>query len=185
MSADAAPGRLEAVRALLTTWSIPNDTRHPADALDALAADPDAWERALPGVPVPAPGEVDELRALREDLRAALGDPRPVALAGWLERHRLAPRLQADGDAPVRLVPQHPGAAAELLARVVDAVADGTWYRLRACPDCAHAFYDTSRNASRTWCRMVRGDASGRSCGSIAKARAKRARDRGAREAAG
>ena len=34
---------------------------------------------------------------------------------------------------------------------------DGTWSRLKACPGegCAWAFYDRSRNGSRTWCSMA------------------------------
>ncbi len=58
-----------------------------------------------------------------------------------------------------------------LLAIVVEAQAAGTWARLKACPaeDCHWAFYDASRNRSRTWCSM-------QGCGNRAKARAYRAR---------
>jgi predicted RNA-binding Zn ribbon-like protein len=36
-----------------------------------------------------------------------------------------------------------------------DAIAAGTWGRLRACPTCQWAFYDTSRNRSSRWCDMA------------------------------
>ena len=62
-------------------------------------------------------------------------------------------------------------AVGQVLAIVAVAAADGTWERLKACPadDCHWAFYDFSRNHSRTWCTMS-------TCGNRAKARTYRAR---------
>lgn len=179
MTTDAAPAGLELVRAFLNTWSVPNDTREPRDDLAALAAEPAAWRRALPGLEPPEPQALPQLRRLREALRAALGREHPSELQPWLQRLPLLAQLPAAGTSrPVALVPRTDSATGHLLAQAVMAVADGTWYRLRACPDCRFVFYDTSRNGGRTWCRMTRDDAGGRSCGSLAKARAKRTRDR-------
>lgn len=164
MPDDRAPGELETVRQLLLTWSLPNDTRVPEDRLDV-------W------LPAAHRGEAGEVRALRDALRGALGREHPTVLAPWLARHPLHAVLADDGR-PVALVPDDPSLAGRLLSAVLTAVADGAWHRLRACPGCGYAFYDTSRNGSRTWCRMTKEDPTGRSCGSIAKARAKRARDR-------
>jgi predicted RNA-binding Zn ribbon-like protein len=80
--------------------------------------------------------------------------------------------IHDDGQAYAR--PAEQGVAA-LFARLLAAVADsqcaGTWDRLKACAadDCQWAFYDTSRNRSRTWCSME-------VCGNRAKTRAYRAR---------
>ena len=69
------------------------------------------------------------------------------------------------------------GALAGLLlagmAWMPSAQAQGTWARLKACSadSCRWAFYDFSRNHSRTWCTMAE-------CGNRAKARAYRARKR-------
>ena len=62
---------------------------------------------------------------------------------------------------------------ARMLAIMVRAQADGTWARMKACPadDCMAAYYDRSRNRSRTWCDMT-------TCGNRAKARSYRARQR-------
>ena len=181
MPADIAPGDLEVVRSFLNTYAVPNDTRTPTDALPTLGADPTAWSEVLPGIPRPVPEDLDALRALRSDLREALGAQRPTSLAAWLERIPLAPVLRDSADRrPVELVDPSGTAAGALLASALDAVSEGTWHRLRGCPDCRYVFYDTSRNASRTWCRMTKEDAAGRSCGSLAKARAKRERDRAA-----
>ena len=64
-----------------------------------------------------------------------------------------------------------PALFARLLAAVADAQCAGTWDRLKACAadDCQWAFYDSSRNQSRTWCSME-------VCGNRAKTRAYRTR---------
>ena len=56
---------------------------------------------------------------------------------------------------------------ARLLAVIAQAEIEGTWERLKVCPadDCLWAFFDFSRNHSRTWCDMA-------VCGNRAKARA-------------
>ncbi|WP_285587806.1 CGNR zinc finger domain-containing protein [Herbidospora sp. NBRC 101105] len=71
------------------------------------------------------------------------------------------PRLAARARTPVE------AALAGLLAVVAEAVAEGTWTRLKACrePSCRWAYYDHSRNRRRTWCSMD-------ICGNRAKARA-------------
>jgi predicted RNA-binding Zn ribbon-like protein len=171
-----APGELEELRAFLNSWWIPNDTRQPVDDLPTLAGDHGQWSRALPSVPLPTRSAVPSLRALRDELRANLGVSHPVALGGLIDSHRWRVALTHSDPAPaIRLVPQRRTAAASLLAIAVDAIAIGRWHRLRACPDCGWVFYDTSRNASRTWCSMT-GAGGARACGSIAKTRAYRAR---------
>jgi predicted RNA-binding Zn ribbon-like protein len=68
------------------------------------------------------------------------------------------------------------GAIARLMADVAQASVDGSWARLKACPEetCRWAFYDHSKNRSARWCSME-------TCGNMAKARAYRARQRGAK----
>jgi predicted RNA-binding Zn ribbon-like protein len=74
-----------------------------------------------------------------------------------------------------RLVPRSSSAVdaalASILAAVVEAEAEGTWSRFKACraDDCQWAYFDESRNRSRAWCSMA-------SCGNRAKARAFRNR---------
>jgi predicted RNA-binding Zn ribbon-like protein len=66
------------------------------------------------------------------------------------------------------------GALARLAAAAVLAHWDGSWERLKVCPadHCLWAFYDTSKNRSRTWCSM-------RVCGNRTKTRTYRSRHRG------
>jgi predicted RNA-binding Zn ribbon-like protein len=176
MSSSDAPGNLEELRTFLNTWWVPNDTRQPVDDLAVLASEHDQWARVLPSVPPPTRSAVSSLRDLRDELRANLGVSHPVALAGLVDSHRWHVALAAPGTEPaIRVVPQRPTTGASLLAIAIDAIATGRWHRLRACPDCGWVFFDSSRNARRTWCSMT-GAGGARGCGSIAKTRAYRAR---------
>jgi len=114
---------------------------------------------------------VDELDmrdaiALREALRALLrentGGP-PDAAARRTVEHvaRDCPLVVGfdTGDGPPALRPAPSdvrGALGVILSRVVGAVADGSWQRLKACSEhrCEWAFYDRSRNRSSRWCSM-------------------------------
>jgi predicted RNA-binding Zn ribbon-like protein len=64
-----------------------------------------------------------------------------------------------------------PAATALALGVLAEAMADGTWWRLKACPgpDCGWAFYDASRNRASQWCSMA-------ICGNRVKGAAFRAR---------
>ena len=112
--------------------------------------------------------------AVREHLRALLLannggelDPAaPAALSAAADRARLTVALDEHGRATV--LPRAGGidrVAGRLLGIVARAQADGSWERLKACPwhTCHVAFYDHSRNHSRTWCSMA-------VCGNRAKA---------------
>ena len=63
------------------------------------------------------------------------------------------------------------GAVGRVLGCVADAMADGTWERLKACraEDCHWGYLDTAKNHSRAWCSMS-------SCGNRAKVNAYRER---------
>lgn len=87
-------------------------------------------------------------------------------------RAGLRPRFYLDGSVELEVAGR--GAApglGRLIGIVYEAMRDGTWRRLKACPEhsCNYAFYDHSRNGSRTWCTMAQ-------CGSRSKMRAYRAR---------
>jgi predicted RNA-binding Zn ribbon-like protein len=111
--------------------------------------------------------DADAAAEVRAALRAAVGEeaPRPAGLSA-----QVTVSLEADGP---RLV------AGDVVGAVLAAASRlavlGEWDRVKICPadDCRWAFYDRSRNHSRTWCSM-------RVCGNREKARAWRERTRGA-----
>jgi len=187
-----APVPLRWVEALVNTRNVDLGTDE-IGTPDGLAG----WlrERGLlpDGAPVPVGGHQRTL-CVREGLRALIAannqEPDRPLLSGHrstadgvepsalIDLARLLPDLPLvlDVSAPSpRLVPAGDdpldAALETLLAAVAQAVADGTWSRLKACrePSCRWAFYDQSRNRSRAWCSME-------ICGNRAKARAFRRR---------
>jgi predicted RNA-binding Zn ribbon-like protein len=118
----------------------------------------------------------DVREALRELLRANNGlDVDEAAAAATLDaasrRAGLTVRFEKG---VIRLVPRERGvrgALGNVLAAAAEAMADGSWQRLKACRSdtCQWAFVDNARNHSRQWCSMT-------VCGNREKARVFRER---------
>jgi predicted RNA-binding Zn ribbon-like protein len=119
-------------------------------------------------------------RALREALRELLRSNNEVEVDrdGALETLDAAARRAGLAvrfvDGAIRFRPTRGGVAGGLalvLAEVGDAMADGSWRKVKACrsDSCRYAFVDYSRNQSRQWCSM-------KVCGNREKARTFRAR---------
>ena len=166
-----APGDLRLVQRLVNTLDLEEGT-------DALS---DTW----PGSAGLASGalseeDVERVAIFREAVRRLLlahtgGEVDAEAVAA-LEAfgQEATVRVSFGADGSPRLEPAASGGdevIARLLAIIARTAAEGTWERLKACPaDACHwAFYDFSRNHSRTWCDM-------KVCGNRAKARSYRAR---------
>ena len=177
-----APGALDAIRAFVNTY----DVESRADAI-AEPAQLAAWlgEQGLAdGDVTPTAAQVARAASLREALRELLlanagvdADPEaPPVLDDAARRAGLGVRFGPDGAS--RLEPGAggvDGALGRLVAIVAQAMADGTWPRLKSClaDDCRWAFYDHTRNHSGRWCDMA-------VCGNRTKVRAFRARQAGA-----
>ncbi|HEX3792630.1 MAG TPA: CGNR zinc finger domain-containing protein [Pseudonocardiaceae bacterium] len=150
----------ELVLAFLNTLDVEQGT-------DALNDEAD-WQEWAARTGLAPPGDRDHARAVRTALREAVGDP-------------LASDGVPLGSAPIgvtlddRGVPVLAGADAvgQVLAASVRLSVLGQWDRVKICPadNCRWAFFDHSRNRSRTWCSM-------RVCGNRTKARIWRERAR-------
>lgn len=138
-------------------------------------------------------GDLERVLVVREGLRAVIArnnagehagvdDVVDAVLPDALERlEAIAPELSLVVDVsadPPALAPRHDARPidallARLLGAVAVAVADGSWKRMKACgqPGCRWAYFDSSRNTSRSWCDMT-------TCGNRAKARAFRERQK-------
>lgn len=126
----------------------------------------------------------DRAVRLREALRALLashnGVPLDRSAVGVVNAEiaacGLRPALDPDTAGQVRWPPgaEADALASAVLAAVLDATANGSWRRMKACAadDCRYAFYDHTRNCSGRWC-----DVSG--CGANARMRAYRRRHAG------
>ena len=113
---------------------------------------------------------IRQLLLAHNDCAVEEADPLAV-LDAAAKRARLGLRF-LDGTA--RVEPSAPGVAGavgRILGCVADAMADGTWDRLKACraEDCQWGYVDTAKNHSRAWCSMS-------SCGNRAKVNAYRER---------
>lgn len=173
----AAPEPIEEVRRLLNTAERPAP-ESAADRLVLLAGSARSWRSLFPFAPLPERGELEDLLALRSDLLQALEIATEAAegLRPWLAAHPVVVEIVDSPDGPVLgYAGDRRSVCGYFVAQVVEAIEDGTWRRLRSCPDCGLVFFDRSRNRSRRWCGMYAGE-SGRSCGSIAKVRAWRER---------
>jgi predicted RNA-binding Zn ribbon-like protein len=175
---EPAPGELWRVQRLVNTLDLEDGTDDLADPL-ALAS----W---LVSHGLSEAGETfdDEdaarVRSFREALRRLLlshnGGALDLAAVDALDAAaRLSPIVVGFApDGSPRLSGSGSGASAVLgrvLAIIARADAEGTWARLKICPadECLWAFYDFSRNHSRTWCSMS-------VCGNRSKARTYRRR---------
>jgi predicted RNA-binding Zn ribbon-like protein len=156
-----APGRLGLVQAFANSfWDL---DRHGEDEWP----DADGYRAWLIGRGFAAGGAGEGERAeaigLREAIRALAyrnHDGRPPG-------PELAVLDRAAAGAPVALrfdpVPRHAplgdghsALVGLVLGVIAEAMGDGSWRRLKACPgpDCGWLFYDASRNLSSQWCSM-------------------------------
>ena len=147
------------------------NTEIPVWAVDDIAT-PEllaSWLRSrelLSGAAHVDPGSFVRARALRNVLRElAKRNTRGMPAEDTLRAEfasvaaELPVRFELGERGDVRLEPARDGvcgALAEILTRVFEAQASGTWKRLKSCPGphCGWLFYDASRNASSTWCSM-------------------------------
>jgi predicted RNA-binding Zn ribbon-like protein len=165
---EPAPPGLELVQAFVNTV----DREHGPDLFDTVAGLRE-WlgARDLPGRV--GREELDRARAVREGIRSLLlvnggHEPEPGALDGVDRALRGADAAIRLGSGRPALGPARPGfdgVLGRIAAEIVNAAADGTWERLKACPgrNCQWAGYDRSKNRTATWCSM-------RVCGGRAKA---------------
>jgi predicted RNA-binding Zn ribbon-like protein len=172
------PGRLDLVRELVNSVDLETGEDDLATP-EGLAR----WcrDRKLVGAREPL-GEghrkkmVEVREALRELLRANAGEAFDEGAGARLARAgraaRLAVRFGSDGRTTLEPAADGiEGAIAHIFAVVYTAQASGDWDRLKVCGEdtCQWAFYDHSKNRSRTWCSMA-------VCGNRAKTRTFRRR---------
>jgi predicted RNA-binding Zn ribbon-like protein len=181
-SKDIAPGRLDVVRRFINTAELDEGTDELATP-KGLAAWLAANDLAFPAHARVSAADVGTAAEVREALRAALFahgggdlDPQaPATLDAAAVRAGVTLRFGPAGESYLEPAADGVDAAiGRLLAIVAEAMADGTWQRLKACQkdDCRWAFYDHTRNRSGVWCSMA-------VCGNRTKVERFRQRQRG------
>ena len=123
----------------------------------------------------------DAALRLRSGLRRALelnhegqGETLPE-LADSLSGHPVALTWTPSGPVLTTTATGVRGGLARIAIAVHEAAAEGHWWRLKICAwdECEWAYYDHSKNRSRSWCEY--------GCGNKVKTRAYRARQAAAR----
>lgn len=183
-----APGDLWLVQSFVNSrWDLERDLEDKFGDRDGLAT----WLAERDLVPAGTPvSEAEFRRALdaRDGLQALMFANNGVELdrkaVARLDRALRGPGpfVQLGADSRPDFVPWRrdlDGALALIGTITAIAQLDGSWKRLKACPgdDCGWAFYDHSRNQAGCWCAMS-------VCGSRAKARDYRRRQRRSHRAA-
>ncbi|MSO42156.1 MAG: zf-CGNR multi-domain protein [Solirubrobacterales bacterium] len=177
-----APEPLLAVQAFANTI----DVEEGSDLLESVASYA-GWLRqmglAAGGLKV-SKGELKGARELRKAVRLMLTaneqDATDPGAARALARLAAEHPIPLTADESGRLTPKLGSAksadelVSQLLAIIFLSQATDTWSRLKLCedPECAWAFYDSSKNRSGSWCRAGQ-------CGNRLKNRAYRERRRG------
>lgn len=163
---------VELVLAFLNTIDVQQDT-------DVLA-DPGRWRDWAAGLGLVAPpaddrlpvqiGSIEQASAARDALRSAVVDARHPGGTRFGAGSAGVIRVELFGGVPTLVAGDPLGAVLAAAARLA---VLGDWDRVKICPadDCRWAFFDHSRNRSRTWCSM-------RVCGNRTKARNWRERAR-------
>jgi hypothetical protein len=158
---------VELVVAFLNTVDVEQDS----DVLD----DPPRWSEWItgqglgpPSIGMLSPDAMRQVKGVRDALRTAVIDERgpvdsPPVTGGLV-------RVELHGGVPTLVAADPVGAVLAASARLA---VLGDWDRVKICPaeSCRWAFFDHSRNRSRTWCSM-------RVCGNRTKARNWRERAR-------
>ncbi|MBC5829577.1 MAG: CGNR zinc finger domain-containing protein [Candidatus Eremiobacteraeota bacterium] len=176
---ESAPGELEIIREFINAFEPENQDRE--KFADVTSAGQWLRERKLISQSI-TKAERARLETLREVFRTELsahngeGDPERswAALGQFVKEAKLLVHI---GSQPgqIRLIPAASGSVnsvtARLLAIMYDAIRLDQWRRLKACRkhSCLWAFYDRSKNGSRTWCDMA-------VCGNRVKAQRRRQR---------
>jgi predicted RNA-binding Zn ribbon-like protein len=101
-------------------------------------------------------GELERARELREALRALVlaNNGVPVGAGAVETVNRALARISLQLDGSQLVLAGADDAIDDVVRTVAEAMLDGTWERLKACPNCNWCFYDYSPNRSASWCSM-------------------------------
>ena len=176
---EPAPGRLALLQAFVNTVDHEHgrEVLHAPERLGELLSRLGLLDPAVRPTADELAGAIELRTALRALALANNGGPATRDAELVLERAAAAGRLGVrfhDGTPLLEgAEPGVAGALATLAGIVAEAVAAGTWTRLKACRRevCGWLFYDRSRNRSARWCDMA-------VCGNRTKTRAYRERHR-------
>ncbi|RSK54606.1 CGNR zinc finger domain-containing protein [Bacillus canaveralius] len=156
----------------LNTWEIPNHDRRP---IEHLQTKQQLLEFAKTQIGFTS--EIDSLEeavSFRNDVRKMIASGEADYINAWIIKRGLQFRVHRI-DAKERF---SPGFTSEkdslidfMLTNMMELIVSGSFQRIKICPDCKWAFFDQSKSGTKKWCSMNVNSPSGRACGTIAKVR--------------
>ncbi|UII57652.1 CGNR zinc finger domain-containing protein [Cytobacillus spongiae] len=149
----------------LNTWEISNDNRIPIENLhtqdDLQIFSIRENTDALPDV-----------RLFRNELRHALASGTIEGMNQWIIRRNVHTQMTTgSGKYRLEFFTNRHSIIDHILILVLQKVEEGQFHRYKICPDCQWAFYDASKSSTKKWCSMNKNSSTGRACGTIAKVR--------------
>ncbi|REE67336.1 CGNR zinc finger protein [Paenibacillus taihuensis] len=161
----------------LNTWDIPNDERVPQDKFTCQAS----LEKYVANYMVITRNDLlEDVVKFRSDLRRQVEFGGVDKLNHWIKLRRIGcwailhngmPELNFGPDSVTENVNEESWDSIidMILVLVLRLLKEERFHRVKICPDCKYAFYDESRSSTKKWCSMTKKSPEGRACGTIAK----------------
>ncbi|NMH67887.1 CGNR zinc finger domain-containing protein [Bacillus sp. RO3] len=162
---------IETVLSFLNTWEISNRDRVP---LENLSTPQELQEYIQTHLGLTnSMDALDEVREFRSDLRSSIQTGLEERIKEWLIVRKIVPRV-SHSMGKFKLVfsaPSKESVIDHVLISTLETIQDGKIHRMKSCPDCKYFFFDKSKSNTKKWCSMNKNSPTGRACGTIAKVR--------------
>jgi predicted RNA-binding Zn ribbon-like protein len=147
----------------LNTWELPNDSRIPREN---LITQEDLKTFFLQE----NTDNLTDVILFRDDLRNVVSTSSLEVINYWILKRNINTRMMEDtGKYRLDFYTNKNSIIDHILILVLRKVEEGNFHRYKICPDCKWAFYDSSKSSTKKWCSMKKNSSSGRACGTIAK----------------
>ncbi|RIW31364.1 CGNR zinc finger domain-containing protein [Bacillus salacetis] len=169
---------IETVLSFLNTWEISNRDRVPFENLSTPQALQQFIQTHLELTN--SIDSLDEVRKFRSDLRSSLQTDLQEMINEWLIVRKIVPRVShAMGKFKLGFsAPSKESVIDQILISTLETIEDGDINRIKSCPDCKYFFFDKSKSNTKKWCSMNKNSPTGRACGTIAKVRRHREKNK-------
>ncbi|WML48365.1 CGNR zinc finger domain-containing protein [Neobacillus sp. PS3-34] len=158
------------ILSFLNTWEIPNMERIPKDHLLTVSDVKNFVYEYLEN-----DKNIDGLKdviELRTQIRNAIEQNDGELINNWIKKRDIQFKIKTNDTKQVFEVDfgfNHNSLVDNILVIVLNLILQGTFHRIKICPDCKWVFYDQSKSGTKKWCNMNATSSDGRACGTISK----------------
>ncbi|MGD6903171.1 CGNR zinc finger domain-containing protein [Bacillus infantis] len=156
----------------LNTWELPNDSRIPRENL--INQDDLKTYFSQKNTDY-----LTDVILFRDELRKVVSASSLESMNQWILKRNINTQLKVEkGRYRLDFYTNQSSIIDHILILVLQKVEEGNFHRYKICPDCKWAFYDTSKSSTKKWCSMKKDSPSGRACGTIAKVKTYREKNK-------